>query len=189
MKNRIQVTFPIEEAVDMLRLLRSEARCLIENGDVMPDIDVLKRAQNCLSARERIVTALEEFADADQMPAPMPQGALDLTAPGRKPSKFIDDALKNATTRPEDGGAPIATTHGVPTAAIPAGATPMAVAIEGNSMEDVYEQINKQFPGAQILGMNGNDLSTPAPEEEDWWEDWEKDSGLGDPLKRNGGRW
>lgn len=99
----VTVTFPIGEAVDVLRLLRAESRCLLENGDIMPDYDVVKRAQNVLSARERIVTSLEEIGIFEDQPKPLPQGALDLTAPGRKHSPMIDKALEAATAGDEDG--------------------------------------------------------------------------------------
>jgi hypothetical protein len=96
----VTVTFPIEEAVDLIRLARAESRCLIENGDCTPDIDVLKRAQTILSARERIVTALEEIASVEEEPAPLPQYALDLTNPSiRKsvPDETVDAAVEKAT--------------------------------------------------------------------------------------------
>ena len=109
----VTVEFPIEEAVDILRLLRSESRCLIENGDVMPDIDVVKRAQNVLSARERIVTSLEEIAGVEQEPMPLPDYAMNLTAPQRPHWPQVDDALAKATSRKEDIPN-IALRHGVP---------------------------------------------------------------------------
>lgn len=99
----VTVTFPIEEAVDTLRLLRAESRCLLENGDVMPDFDVVKRAQNVLSARERIVTSLEAIGIFEDEPKPLPQGMLDLTAPGRKPDPLVDKALEAATVGDDDG--------------------------------------------------------------------------------------
>jgi hypothetical protein len=99
----VTVTFPIEEAVDTLRLLRAESRCLLENGDVMPDYDVVKRAQNVLSARERIVTSLEAIGIFEDEPKPLPQGMLDLTAPGRKPDPMVDKALEAATVGDENG--------------------------------------------------------------------------------------
>lgn len=109
----IQVTLPLEEAVDILRLLRAESRCLIENGDVLPDVDVLKRAQNVLSARERIVTELEAIGLLEEEPAPLPQMGLDLTLPNRPNHPSVDSALYSATTRPEDDDAPIAKRHGI----------------------------------------------------------------------------
>lgn len=99
----VTVKFPIKEAVDMLRLLRAESRCLLENGDVMPDYDVVQRAQNVLSARERIVTELEAIGILEDEPKPLPQGVLDLTKPGRKPDPMIDKALEAATVGDEDG--------------------------------------------------------------------------------------
>jgi len=99
----VTVTLPIEEAIDVIRLLRAESRCLLENGDVMPDFDVVKRAQNVLSARERIVTSLEEIGILEEEPKPLPQGMLDLTEPGREQNPMIDRALEAATCGDEDG--------------------------------------------------------------------------------------
>lgn len=114
----INLELPIEEAIDVVRLLRAESRCLIENGDVLPDIDVLKRAQNVLSARERIVTQLEGIADIEEQPYEPPQLGLNLTAPNRPHWPEIDDALERAVTRPEDNldeMESLALKHGVPT--------------------------------------------------------------------------
>jgi hypothetical protein len=61
----IKVELPVEEALEVIRLLRAESRCLIENGDLLTDRDVTKRAQTALSARERIVSALEVFAEQE----------------------------------------------------------------------------------------------------------------------------
>ena len=108
----IQVNFPIEEAVDILRLLRAESRCLIENGDVLPDIDVLKRAQNVLSAREGMVTELEAIGLLEEEPAPLPQMGLDLTQPNRINHPAVDTALEEATII-EDDRESIAWKHGV----------------------------------------------------------------------------
>lgn len=113
----INLELPVEEALALIKTARAESRCLIENGDVLPDIDVLKTAQLYLSARERIVTALEEFAGLEEAPAELPQGALDLTMPNRPNSPAIDSALTAATTRLEDepDRGSLAMKHGVPT--------------------------------------------------------------------------
>ena len=132
----ITVTFPIEEAMALIRLARAESRCLIENGDVMPDGDVVKRAQHILSARERMVSELEDVAAAEKEPAPIPAAAMDLTKPNRPQSKMIDDALRNAVTRQEDGGETLAELHGVPCAAVP-------LTIEAESMEEAREKLSK----------------------------------------------
>lgn len=118
----IKIELPIKEAMDVLRLLRDESRCLIENGDVTPDIDVVKRAQNVLSARERIVSALEEIASAEEAPCPLPADVWDLTQPGRTLHPAVDVGLEMATTLPQDrtDGATgtLAYQHGVPSVAI-----------------------------------------------------------------------
>lgn len=112
----INIELPVEEALALIKTARAESRCLIENGDVIPDIDVLKTAQLYLSARERIVTALEDFAGLEEAPAELPQGALDLTQPNRPHHPAIDGALTAATTRLEDEPdvESLATIHGVP---------------------------------------------------------------------------
>jgi hypothetical protein len=120
----ITLTLPVEEAIDTLRLLRAEARCLIENGDVLPDIDVLKRAQNVLSARERIVTELEAIGYIEEMPYEPPQMGLNLTDPDRLQHPAIDEALSQAVTCEEDRTTKmesVAVKHGVPTMVMDAG--------------------------------------------------------------------
>jgi hypothetical protein len=97
----VSVEFPIQEAVDVLRLLRGESRCLLENGDVFQDIDVLKRTQSVMSARERIVTAMEEIAETEEAPAELPQLALNIERPpayGPRVTTPMDTALAAVTT-------------------------------------------------------------------------------------------
>ena len=45
----VTVTFPIQEAVEALRLLRGESRCLIEQTEFAPDFDTTKRINHVLS--------------------------------------------------------------------------------------------------------------------------------------------
>lgn len=106
----VTVEFPIEEAMDAVRLLRAESRCLIENGDALPDIDVLKRAQHVLSARERIVSALEEVAGAEDEPGEFPQFTLALDGTKMPPEgvSMEDHILAAATTGEQDGLTPVA---------------------------------------------------------------------------------
>ena len=101
----VTIEFPIQEAMDILRLLRYESRCLIENGDALPDIDVLKRTQHVMSARERIVSALEEIAGTEDRPHDIPQMtlALDGTKPVPEGVSPEDWALEAATTGNMEG--------------------------------------------------------------------------------------
>ena len=43
----VTVEFPIQEAVEALRLLRGESRCLFEQTEFAPDFDIAKFCQVC----------------------------------------------------------------------------------------------------------------------------------------------
>lgn len=68
----ISIEMPIQEAVECIRLLRGESQCLLDNSETFQDRDVVKRAQLVLSARERMVTALEEIASTEDEPIAQP---------------------------------------------------------------------------------------------------------------------
>ena len=111
----VTVTFPIVEAVEALRLLRGESRCLIEQTEFVPDFDITKRINHVLSARERLVTALEEIAstedvieDPSQIVMNNPMQTHDQPSPAT--DAMLSDALAMASG---EEPAPIAMQHGV----------------------------------------------------------------------------
>jgi len=92
----VTVTFPIKEAVEAMRLLRGESRCLIEQNEFLSDHDLNQRANLVMSARERICTALEEIADLEDKPADPMQMAINIAGrPEHKAQQFVDCQLKN----------------------------------------------------------------------------------------------
>lgn len=111
----VTVTFPIQEAVEALRLLRGESRCLIEQTEFMPDFDTTKRINRVLSARERLVTALEEIADTEDIISDPSQIAMNIPAPNYKRNNPMDGMLSDALAAAsgESVEASIAMKHGV----------------------------------------------------------------------------
>ena len=110
----VTVTFPIVEAVEALRLLRGESRCLIEQTEFMPDFETTKRINHVLSARERLCTALEQIAETEDVVESNPQIAMN-TPPTHKGNITIDDMLSDALAAAsgEAVDAPTAMKHGV----------------------------------------------------------------------------
>ncbi len=111
----VTVTFPIVEAVEALRLLRGESRCLIEQTEFAPDFDITKRINHVLSARERLVTALEEIADTEDVIEDPSQLAMNIpTQTHNRPSSATDTMLSDALAMAlGEEPAPIAMQHGV----------------------------------------------------------------------------
>jgi hypothetical protein len=111
----VTVTFPIQEAVEALRLLRGESRCLIEQTEFAPDFDITKRINHVLSARERLCTALEEIADTEDVIDGPSQVAMNVPAPTQKSSRGMDKILSDAVASAsgEEVEASIAMKHGV----------------------------------------------------------------------------
>jgi len=110
----VTVTFPIQEAVEALRLLRGESRCLIEQTEFMPDFDIEKRINHVLSARERIVTALEEIANTEDDISEPSQIAMNVPSTGRSINPMdgiLSDAVAAASGEAVE--APVAMKHGV----------------------------------------------------------------------------
>lgn len=110
----VKLEFPIQEAVEVLRLLRSESRCLIEQTEFMPDGDIQKRINLILSARERVVTSLEDIADTEDVIADPSQIAMNITgSPYRNVARdsVLSDALNVASGVEVE--APVAMKHGV----------------------------------------------------------------------------
>ena len=111
----VTVTFPIQEAVEALRLLRGESRCLIEQTENMPDFDTTKRINHVMSARERITTALEEIAETEDT-IDAPQLPFNNMAPRMNPrqEEFMDDWLGDELARVSGEEVPhTAIRHGV----------------------------------------------------------------------------
>lgn len=103
MNKTVKVEFPMAEAVEIMRVLRVESQCLIENMDVFQDPDILKRAQLSLSARERLVTSIEEVAALEEEPADATLTAPRVVvAPGQDPQDALDDTLKSLMVAEED---------------------------------------------------------------------------------------
>ena len=109
----VKVEFPIQEAVEALRLLRGEARCLIEQTEFMPEIDIQKRINHILSARERIVTALEDIASTEDVIIDPSQIAMNIPTPAYKRAPTRADSMLSTALEAASGEAPIAAKHGV----------------------------------------------------------------------------
>ena len=111
----VTVTFPIQEAVEVIRLLRGESRCLIEQTEFMPDMDISKRINHVLSARERVVTQLEEIVNTEDVIEGPAQVAVNAPAPTQKYSREMDSTLSDAVAvaSGEEPQAPVAMKHGV----------------------------------------------------------------------------
>ena len=111
----VTVKFPIVEAVEALRLLRGESRCLIEQTEFMPDFETSKRINHVLSARERLCTALEEIAETEDVVESNPQIAMNIPASPHKGNNLIDGMLSDALAAAsgEAVEAPTAMKHGV----------------------------------------------------------------------------
>lgn len=95
----ISVEIPIQEAVECIRLLRGETQCLLDNSETYQDRDVLKRTQLVLSARERLVTALEEIADTEDEPDCRP-AFVEVEIPEKRATgyqKAMDQAMAQTT--------------------------------------------------------------------------------------------
>ena len=110
----VTVTFPVQEAVEVVRLLRGESRCLIEQTEFMPDADINKRTNLVLSARERVVTELEGVADTDDTVSDPSQIDINIPSTNRKvyPYQVKQDAVVGNAVEMASGEAPIATLHG-----------------------------------------------------------------------------
>ena len=111
----VTVTFSIQEAVEVIRLLRGESRCLIEQTEFMPDMDIQKRINHVLSARERVVTQLEEIAGTEDVIDGPPQVAMDVPTHththNKDRDKILSDAVRVASG--EEMETSIAVKHGV----------------------------------------------------------------------------
>lgn len=94
---QVTVTFPVAEAIEVLRLLRGESRCLIEQNEFLSDHDLNKRANYVLSARERLCTSVEEIADLEDTVADPSQMAINIPSHKESPTQsLIDVQLERA---------------------------------------------------------------------------------------------
>ena len=112
----VTVTFPVREAVEVVRLLRGESRCLIEQTEFMPDADINKRTNLVLSARERVVTELEGIADTDDVFSDPSQLDINIPVTPKRTYPYQqkqDEMLGNALDIASGGKPTIAETHGV----------------------------------------------------------------------------
>jgi len=105
-----------QEAVEVVRLLRGETRCLIEQTEFMPDADINKRTNLVLSARERVVTELEGVADTEDTISDPSQLDINIPVTAKRdyPYQRNKDAMLGNALDIASGGKPtIAETHGV----------------------------------------------------------------------------
>jgi len=94
---QVTVTFPVAEAIEVLRLLRGESRCLIEQNEFLSDHDLNKRANHVLSARERLCTSVEEIADLEDTVQDPSQMAINIpNKPEGRTQNLIDVQLERA---------------------------------------------------------------------------------------------
>jgi hypothetical protein len=110
----VKVEFPIQEAVELLRLARGESRCLIEQTEYMPDMDIVKRINIVQSARERLCTSLEGIAELEDVIEDPSQMAFDIAKPPRRFNDNKDSMLDEALAIASGEKPSIAVTHGVP---------------------------------------------------------------------------